>query len=308
VLRGRALLLFLLPLAACTRLGNLGSGIRGVLAADARVLASDDPAAPGGEPVVAYGTTLGDWDDGEAFSVVVYRPERQAGPLPAVVFLPARSAPEWQYESYGRALASHGFVVAMRGYYGFFRTDPELAADARRLAAWLVQKRLADPAHIGLAGHSMGGKSAILAALDDPRFAAVVAIDPDENGYTQVARGPIAALKPPLLVLGMELAYKAFRMCATPDGNYRSFFPHAPPGTVELTLLGADHVQVMDKPDEPGMGICRVGTAPSERVRTLARGATVRFFERYLLGLAKALPAGPSLVQRVKPASTASGR
>src|SRR5262245_31651592 len=191
----RVLLLLVLPLLACTRLGDLGSGIRGVLAADARKLAPDDAAAPGDVPVVAYGTDVGEWDAGESFSIVIYRPEHQTRPLPAVVFLPARSAPEWQYESWGRNLASHGFVVAMRGYYGFFRTDPELASDARRVADWLVKRGLADPAHIGLAGHSMGGKSAILAALDDKRFAAVVAIDPDENGYKHVARGPIAKLQ-----------------------------------------------------------------------------------------------------------------
>jgi hypothetical protein len=201
---------------------------------------------------------------GHRVPIVVYRPAHQTGPLPAVVFLPARSAPEWMYESYGRELASRGFVVAVRGWYSFFRTDPELAHDARRIADWLLQEKLADPAHLAVAGHSMGGKCSIMAALDDPRFSAVVAIDPDENGKTWVARGPIERLHAPLLVIGMELAVKAIRLCATPDGNFRSFFPHAPPGTIEMTVLGADHVQPMDKPDYPGMGICRVGTADSE--------------------------------------------
>jgi hypothetical protein len=296
-------LLLLIAATGCTRLGDLGPGIRGVLADDARVLAPSDPAAPGDVPVLAYGTTLGDWGASESFSIVIYRPAQQTGPLPTVIFLPARSAPEQQYESYGRLLASHGFVVAMRGYYGFLRTDPELAADARRMADWLIARQLSDPRRIGLAGHSMGGKSAILEALGDSRIAAVVALDPDENGYTHVARGPIARLQAPLLVVGMELAYKAFRLCATPDGNYRSFFPHAPPGTIELTLRGADHVQVMDKPDEPGMGICRVGTASSQLIRTLARGATVRFFEQHLLGRRVGLPENPAIIRRVKPAS-----
>jgi hypothetical protein len=303
----RTVVLCLLPLfAACSRVGNLGSGVRGVLADDARTLPADDPSAPGASPVIAYGTKIGSW--AHRLPVVVYRPTDQKGPLPAVVFLPARSAPEWQYESYGRALASHGFVVAMRGWYSFFRTDPELAGDARRIASWLVDEKLADPAHLALAGHSMGGKSSILAAIDDPRFAAVVAIDPDENGRTWVARGPIERLRAPLLVLGMELAYKAIRLCATPDGNYRSFFAHAPAGTIEMTLLGADHVQLMDKPDFPGMGICRVGTADSQKVRFLARGALVRFLEQHLYGLQRALPAGPGIAQRVKTAALTVGQ
>jgi dienelactone hydrolase len=298
--------LLLVFATACTRYGNLGDGTGGVLAEDARSLPAGDPAAPGDQEVTVRGTVVGDWEDG--FPVVVYRPARQTGPLPAVVFLPARSAPEWQYESWGRNLASHGFVVAVRGWYSFFRTDPELADDARKMASWLVERRLADPRHMGLAGHSMGGKSSILAALDDPRFAAVVAIDPDENGRTHVARGPVARLKPPLMVIGMELAYKALRICATPDGNYRSFFPSAPPGTVELTLLGADHVQVMDKPDSLGMGICRVGKAASLLVRTVARGATVRFFERHLLGLPRELPSGEGIALRIKSVGTKSAQ
>jgi hypothetical protein len=303
----RASLVLCLASFGCARLGDLGNDADGVLANDARVLAPGDPAAPGPFPVAAYGANIGD-SAADGFPVVVYWPANQRGPLPAVVFLPARSAPESQYESYGRALASHGFVVAVRGWYSFFRTDPELAEDARAIARWLIGRRLAEAQHIGVAGHSMGGKSSILAALADERFAAVVAIDPDENGHTKVARGPIERLKAPLLVLGMELAYKAFRLCATPDGNYRSFFAHAPPGTIELTMLGADHVQLMDRPDSLGMGICRVGTADSQHVRVSVRGAMVRFFEQHLMGHLDPLPAIAGSSTRVKPPLTTSAK
>jgi dienelactone hydrolase len=290
-------LLVILFATACTRLGKLDDGARGVL---------EEDGVAGGYPVLAFGTHVGDWDDG--FPVVLYRPKGIAGPLPTIVFLPARSAPEQQYESWGRMLASRCFLVAVRGWYGFFRTDPQLAHDARFLTRWLVDRKYADGSRIGLAGHSMGGKSAIMAAIDDPHIRAVVAIDPDENGYTHVARGPIERLRPPLLVLGMELAYKAFRLCATPDGNYRSFFPHAPAGTVELTLLGADHVQVMDRPDSIGMGICRVGTADSRSVRTIARDATMRFFQRHLMAIPIELPDGPGIEKRIKTADATTRR
>jgi len=293
----RGFLLVALLGASCTRLGSIDEGSHGVLVED---------GVARGHPVLAFGTHVGDWDDG--FPVVLYRPKGVPGPLPAIVFLPARSAPEQQYESWGRFLASRGFLVAVRGWYGFFRTDPELARDARLLVRWLVQRRWADPDRLGVAGHSMGGKSAIMAAIDDPMIRAVVAIDPDENGYTHVARGPIERLRSPLLVLGMELAYKAFRLCATPDGNYRSFFAHAPPGTVEMTLLGADHVQVMDRPDALGMGICRVGTADSRAVRTISRDATARFFQRHLLARPIELPDGPGIAKRVKASDATSRR
>lgn len=297
----RLLLVFLLLASGCARLGTLPSNAHDVLVADAQTVAAGDPSAPGPLPVKAYGVTLQSPAGG--FPLVVYRPQTQVGPLPAVVFLPGRSAQEWQYESYGRALASHGFVVAMRGWYSPFRTDPELARDARVMGDWLIAHGLANPKRLGVAGHSMGGKVSILAAIDDDRFHAVVALDPDEAGATPVARGPIERLKAPLLVVGMELAELGWSVCATPENNFRSFFANAPPGSIELTMLGADHVQLMDAPDAFGMFICRVGTAQSQHVRTSVRGATVRFFERQLKDSRDALPQIEGSTVRIKQAS-----
>jgi dienelactone hydrolase len=217
-------------------------------------------------------------------AAVIYAPADVHVPAPAVVFLPARVAPEWQYESYGRALASHGIVVITRGWYSPFKTDPELATDAVRLADWLVAHDLADPHRLGVAGHSMGGKAAVMAALRDPRFTAVVGLEPDDNGNHSVVRGPIAKLKAAFLIIGAEVDWKGWRVCSTKKNNYEHFYAAAPAGTTLLTLLGADHVQVMDKPDELGMGICRRGTTDSRAVRRLARLATVGFFASRLAG------------------------
>ena len=252
------------------------------LTADARTLPAGDPAGPGPMAVSARGTRIGDFGDG--FPVALYSPEGARGPLPSIVFLPGRVAPEGQYESYARALASRGFVVAVRGWYSPFVTDKELAKDAVTMADWLVKEGLADPAHLGVAGHSMGAKDAILAASRDRRFKAVVALDPDDNGKVSVARGVIKTLPAALLLVGAEVSWKASSVCAPKEHNYQRFYEQAPPGTVELTLRDADHVQVMDDPNQLGMGICRCGGADSHLVRTLARGATVSFFSEHLLG------------------------
>jgi dienelactone hydrolase len=189
------------------------------------------------------------------------------------------------------------------------RTDPELAEDARKIGAWLVERGLVDRARLGIGGHSMGGKASIMAALEDPRFHAVVAIDPDENGYTHVARGPIARLRAPLLVVGAEDAIKGWKICATPDGNYRRFFDHAPPGTIEVTLQRADHVQFMDAPDGLGMGICRVGAADSRLVRNVTRGALAQFLDEHLnqSGTCAFAPT-PGVLVRIKGAGASSAR
>jgi dienelactone hydrolase len=270
--RSAVRLAILILLVGCTRLGSLGDGYGHALTADGYA------GLVGPHPVEAWGVKAA------GMAAVIYAPADVHVPAPAVIFLPGRVAPEWQYESYGRALASHGIVVATRGWYSPFKTDPELASDAIRLADWLVAHELADPHRLGVAGHSMGGKAAIMAALRDPRFSAVVGLEPDDNGRHSVVRGPIAKLQASLLIIGAEVDWKGWRVCSTRANNYEHFFAAAPPGTMMLTLLRADHVQVMDSPDELGMGICRRGTADSHAVRTLARLALVGFFANRLAG------------------------
>jgi dienelactone hydrolase len=269
-------------LAGAVRMGPLAPGPGETLARDACRLRGDDAAAPGPQRVSAAGVDLG------PFSAVVYRPEQLSGRAPAVVFLPGLMAPEKQYESYARALASRGFVVAVRGGYGPFTSDADLKGDASFIADWLVSSGLADAAHIGVAGHSRGAKDAVWAAADDGRFRAVVALDPDDQGSVSVVNGVLRTLRAPLLLIGAEVAYRAWQICCPREHCYERFFERAPAGTVELTLHNADHVQVMDDAEFPGQQICRVGTADSFTVRTIARRALVSFFGEHLANAAHA--------------------
>jgi pimeloyl-ACP methyl ester carboxylesterase len=98
----------------------------------------------------------------------------------------------------------------------------------------LVLAQGGEPGKIGIVGHSMGGKDAVLAAAQYGGFAVVVAIDPDDNGNVSVVHGPIADLKAPLLLIGAEVAWRASSVCAPLATNYLRFFEQAPTGTVEL--------------------------------------------------------------------------
>lgn len=249
---------------------------------DARGMPEGDLAGPGLQHVDS--TRVEVPDQGESLEVVLYKPAHPQTPAPAIVFLPGRMATDDQYESYARALASRGFVVAVRSWYSLFRSDLELAYDAKVIADWLVQTQGGDPGRIGIAGHSMGGKDAVLAAAQYDGFASVVAIDPDDNGNVSVVHGLLAGLKAPLLLIGAEVAWRASSVCAPLATNYLRFFERAPAGTVELTLRDADHVQMLDDPDRFGYGICRSGTADSRQVRITARRATVGFFVQHLQG------------------------
>lgn len=125
----------------------------GVLLFDAVGLDADDAAGPGPQGITVTHVDVEDEDDG--LEIVLYQPEQLEPRAPAIVFLPGRMAPDDQYASYARVLASRGFVVAVRGWYAVFRTDAELAHDASRIARWLTQTQQIDATRIGIAGHSM---------------------------------------------------------------------------------------------------------------------------------------------------------
>ncbi len=271
-------------LAGCPRLGRLGSGAGALLTRDAAHLRADDAGRPGLYGVEAEGRVL-PFPGGDV-PMVVYRPVGTKAPAPAVVFLPGRFAPEEQYESYARLLASRGFVVVVRGRYSFFHPDVTLGREAIALEVWLSSQPFVDPTRIGIAGHSMGGRDAIMAAANDTHFRAVVTIDPGGPNTPAVIEHFLGTLRAPLLIIGAEVAWRGWQICSPRATNYQHYFAGAPAGTVELTLLGADHVQVMDDPDAFGQVICRVGTADSRDVRAASRRATLQFFEEHLMGAA----------------------
>jgi dienelactone hydrolase len=252
------------------------------LATDAIGMSESDLAGPGRQRVDS--TRIEVLNQDESLEVMLYKPAHPQTLAPSIVFLPGRMATDDQYESYARALASRGFVVAVRTWYSLFRSDLELAHDAKVIADWLIQAQGVDSRKVGIAGHSMGGKDAVLAAAKYGGFASVVAIDPDDNGNVSVVHGLLASLKAPLLLIGAEVAWRASSVCAPLATNYLRFFERAPAGTVELTLRDADHVQMLDEPDRFGYGICRSGTADSRQVRITARRATVGFFVQHLQG------------------------
>ena len=275
-------------LARSLLLGFLTLGLLDLSVA-ADVLMSDSVGLPAGDastagPLPIHVSRLEVIKDSDTLEIVLYRPERLAAHSPAIVFLPGRMAAEDQYESYARALASRGFVVAVRTWYSVFRTDLELSRDASLIAHWLADQDWIDGGRIGIAGHSMGGKDAVLAAAQYGQFAGVVAIDPDDNGHISAVDGPIARLRIPVLLIGAEVAWQASSVCAPKATNYQRFFERAPVGTIELTLRDADHVQMLDEPDRFGYGICRCGRADSRQVRITARRATVEFFLQHLMG------------------------
>lgn len=227
-------------------------------------------------------------------NVLVYQPSRYVLGSPGVVLLPGVMASKDQYESYARALASRGFVVALHDWYSYFSDDTELAKDGLLIKEWLKSEKRVDPKRIAILGHSMGAKDAMLAGLMDPSVSAIVAIDPDNQGDPSVATPELSSLKPPLFLIGAEVSWKGPDFCAPKDQNYETFYRFAPAGTLELTLKDADHVQMLDDPDRFGYSFCRVGSADSDATRILTRSAVVAY-------LTELLQAAPSRLNHLLP-------
>ena len=85
------------------------------LALDAVNIPSGDLSGLGSQQVISTRMTIN--HQGEELSIALYKPVDVTLKSPAIVFLPGLMAPDDQYESYARALASRGFVVAVRGWY-----------------------------------------------------------------------------------------------------------------------------------------------------------------------------------------------
>ena len=239
-----------------------------------------------------------DRDDAE-ISFTLYIPKKVGRGLPAVVFLPGVMAEIDQYQSYANALAMQGILVATHHWYSPLTSDVELARNAKLIATWMTDSLAVNKKRIGIVGHSFGAKDAILSEGLYGGYAAIVAIDPDNSGDISAADDYTPRLNAPLLIIGAEVAWQAPDICAPLDANYKVFFDKSKPGTLELTLKGADHVQMLDDPERFGYTICRVGEADSSKAHDLALTATVAFLKQHLLEGGDALEKLPKEFVRI---------
>ena len=271
----------------------------GLFAALAVFLLFDDPLMAEGLRGVAEKEVELEWA-GQEIEVTLYVPEPFQDHFPSVVFLPGIMADVDQYQSYGRDLAKNGILVAVHPWYSLFTSDIELANEARIIRDWMVATLRVDGDRVGIAGHSMGGKDAVLAQGIHGGFGAVVAIDPDDSGEPSAVDLYAGQIRVPFLLIGAELGWDAPDFCAPLEENYQRFYEASPPGTIELTLIGADHVLMLEDPDRFGYNICRAGWADPVKVRDTALKATTAFFLQYLKDGPSALSALPVEAVRVK--------
>lgn len=214
------------------------------------------------------------------------------GEFPLVFIFPGFQLNRDQYTSYCEFMASWGIITLAITYSesGFGIDHEHLAQDVPVMIDWATsaEQTIAesiDANSIGVAGHSLGGKIAIMAASLDSRIGVVLGWDPVEGmGATVIPQG-VAQIDAPLLLIGETLdAQGLFQACAPEDGNYARFYEAAPNIALEITVHGADHMDWVDDPSCWVCILCKSGELDHGDVKAFTRRTTLAFVRRYLLG------------------------
>jgi dienelactone hydrolase len=234
-------------------------------------------------------------------AATVYAPSADGGATIAagqhalVVVSPGFQLQRGEYAAKARHLASWGFVAVAQDFGGGF--SPDHMAYAEQVSAvidWALgdESGLAehlDATRLAAVGHSMGGKVSLLAAALDPRIGAVVGWDPVDakpptGGGISVTPELMPSIVAKVAVLGETLDGAGGMPCAPAADNYAAYFGAAKSPALEVTLLGADHMDWAENGGGlPGL-FCQKGTATGEAVLALTNRTTVAWLRRHLDG------------------------
>ena len=266
----------------------------------------------GGEsPFASTGpNTVATWSGalpGTANQAHVLYPSSGTDRVPVVFFAHGFQLAVNNYDALLTHVASWGYVVVSVDYPGtLLSTDHRDVAHAFTLARTALAAGVAgfpatsrlDLNHSAVMGHSLGGKGAIMALLDDPSFVAGVALDPvDDNpapGGMATAAAPSIApeqmgrLMRPLALFGgtQSRCSSPFTPCAPEASNYLQFFAAVPMGVpvglYPLTNFG--HNDFVDTACGFQCALCARGAAPLDSRLHALRALTVAFLQRFVRG------------------------
>lgn len=266
-------------------------------------IAASDPAEDGpfetSEKAGSFKVTA----TGDTVAMHAFFP-KDGGPQPVVVFAHGFQIAASSYEGYLKRLASFGFVALTADFPAALTggDNTEQANDLLGGIDWAKSDSTiaphADVANVGMTGHSLGGKLALLAATIDDRVKAAIVLDPVDGGggpggcsepECVVVAGRLPELGIPTAFLGETRDAQAGfggQACAPAASNYTTFFAKARSPSVEVTVLGASHPSFVDDIDACGFACsaCKAATSPHEQVQGIARAYVTAFFERWLRG------------------------
>lgn len=271
-----------------------------------------DPSQPGGPE----GDVVDDRLDlpigilGVQIPLTIYRPAA-AGPAPVLVFVHGFQLDPGLYASYGRHLATWGYVVVMPRLPGAVFGGPSHREQAEYLVSvmdWITTAGAAaegplagrvDPERIAMAGHSLGGKLALLATANDPRPRVVFGVDPVDapggplqpvnDDYPSVAPERMGDIAVPVGLVGETVNATcqgfACQACAPEADNFAQYAAAAVTPTFTFEIVGANHVSFLDDPN-CGLfcSVCSPGTDAPEVTRRLTQRYLTAFLQVYVAG------------------------
>ena len=268
--------------------------------------AATDPALDGEWQVLTQASvtiSLGNGNvTGSVFSPSADGATPAPGPFPLVIVSSGYQLGRSQYQPFCAHLASRGHVCITHDYAAS-GNHQDKAREVGRIIDWALSPasglaaRLRSDA-IGVAGHSLGGKVSINAAILDTRIRAVVGWDPVDalppfgnDGSASVTPELMGNLRVPLALLG-ELTDSTGGLggmsCAPAADNYQRYFAAAceVPAALEVTIDAADHMDWIGDRGSCGLAClaCSNGTTPDATVHTITRRVTAAWFERHLGG------------------------
>lgn len=223
------------------------------------------------------------------------------GPYPVVVVAHGFQLPASQYTNYIKRLATFGYVAITADFPASFlgQDNPKNAKDLISAIEWAGSKPelKANTANVGMTGHSLGGKLALLAATMDSRVKASIVLDPVDGGggpgggCNPPACVDVSALMPNLKIptgfLGeITDASGGFQPCAPGAENYTTFYKGANPPSLSVTVKGANHMSFLDDVASCGAtcNFCNMATVENATVNALGRAYVTAFYERHLRG------------------------
>jgi len=225
---------------------------------------------------------------------------------PLVVFLPGFQMRTGFYLPLLERLASHGFVVVPADPPSSLLSNshPEQALDAQAVLDWAlnpagpVGSRI-DASHVGVAGHSNGGKVATMVAFADARVTALFGLDPVNGsgplGYSadqpDIVPDQVAPLAIPVGFLGETVdavAGLGGQACAPADQNFQTFYDAATsaPWAASWEFPDTSHVDFVFDTAACGLPcrMCRDGSADIDAIHANIMTLAVAFFRLHFLG------------------------
>ena len=276
--------------------GDSASPADGAAVDTGTVVYGDGGTSYGTNGPVSYTTTALPVTNGsDSFTVNVWIPST-SGMHPVVSFSPGLEQPSAGYTPYATRLASWGFVVLMRDDPGILVSGGTVASDlSYTVGTWLPAQSAtsgsalygkADLAHIGLAGHSRGGQTTLVAAEGGllGKVEAWVGLDPVNTAYS-AGTAPATNLPSigiPTFYIGAGIATN----CAPVGDDYQTLYAVSPSPSIAMTIAGAAHPQFEDVGDcSACVLVCSpAGTANSQTVLDDAIRYLTAYFARELLG------------------------